>query len=51
MTEIEQTQQFIRAIVKLTPKQQAVLLQAMEDFNAGKCTFEEVKARMDKVRP
>jgi hypothetical protein len=29
----------------MTPKQQSVLLQAMEDFNEGRCTFEELKAR------
>ncbi len=47
--EIEQAQQFIGAIVKLTPKQQAVLLQAMEDVAAGSCTIEDAKARMDEV--
>ena len=29
----------------MTPKQHSVLLQAMEDFNKGRCTFEELKAR------
>ena len=45
MTEIEQAQQFIRLAAAMTPKQQSALLQAMQDFNAGRCTFEELKVR------
>ena len=51
MTEIEQAQQFIRLVAAMTPKQRSVLLQAMEDFNAGRCTFEELKARTTDCRP
>ena len=51
MTEIEQAQQFIRLVAAMTPKQRSALLQAMEDFNACRCTFEEVKTRTADCRP
>ena len=51
MTEIEQAQQFMRLVAAMTPKQRSVLLQAMEDLEAGRCTFEELKARTAVGRP
>ena len=43
MTEIEQRSSL--SGWSMTPKQRPVLPQAMEDFNAGRCTFEELKAQ------
>jgi len=49
MTTIEQAQQFLRAIVNLTPEKRSFLLQAMEDHEAGRCTFEELMARTREI--
>jgi hypothetical protein len=51
MTEVEQAQRFIRLLKAMTPKQKSVLAQAVEDFNADKCTFEELKVRTADCRP
>jgi hypothetical protein len=46
MTEIEQAQRFLRVVDNLTREQRSFLLQAMEDHEAGRCTFEELMARV-----
>ena len=50
MTEIEQALQFIGLVAAMTPKQRSVLLQAMEDFNVGRCTFDELTTRTADCR-
>ena len=46
MTTIQQARRFLRVVDNLTPEQRSFLLQAMEDHEAGICTFEEFMARV-----
>ena len=49
MTTIDQAQRFLRVVDNLTPEQRSALLQAMEDHEAGRCTFEELMARTQEI--